>query len=184
MLGDALTILVRIAENAFIVAFLAWIVFSDVSRRNYLRRYVVDRWLRRPFVWLGLNGGWRMFSPDPPLRTIWPHARLTMRDGSEVSWEPEPFASLSVRQKIALKKFHTYYHQVARPGATPRTLRDFVEYLLRTTPRSDQCTTIEVYRIAQPTPVLGTSETDPDVTRSETLLFTFHPNPAADAHQP
>jgi hypothetical protein len=180
-IGDVLPAVIRIAENVFIVAFLGWVFFSDCSRGNPIRRYVVDR-TRPAFVWLGMNSaGWRMFSPDPPLRTIWPRARLTMSDSSELFWEPDSFAAMSPRQKIAQKKFHTYYHQVVRPGVTPRALRDFVEYLLRTTPGSARCTRIEVYRVASPTPAHGTPETSRSATPSATLLFTFHPDPGADA---
>jgi hypothetical protein len=173
---------IRTAETIFIVAFLLWMLFSDVSGRNYIRRFVVDRWLRRPFVWLGLNGGWRMFSPDPPKRAIWPQARLTMRDGSETIWEPEAFDTMPVGQKIAQKKFHTYYHQVVRPGVTPRALRDFTEYLLRSIESSESCVQIRIYRIAQPTPAFGIPATGADVTKSATLLFTFYPHPIANAN--
>ena len=168
-----LQLLGRLAADVFIVVSLLWMWFFDGEKHNPITKYLIPR-LQRPFVWLGLNSNWTMFAPDPPARTIWPAARLTMRNGDVVHWEPVDFEGMSAWNKFRLKKYHKFFHEVARSGAAYQTKRDFVEHLLKRGLHPEPCVTAEIFMVVRPTPAFyGPRVASPTVKK---LVYTFHPN--------
>ena len=167
--------LIQIFTNIFIVSFLFWMIFWDKEAIHPVRRHWIPR-VQLPFVWLGLNATWKMFAPNPPLRTIWPLARLTMRNGDVISWEPASYECLSPWRKVKYKKFHKYYFEVVRPNSGHQIKRDFVEHLLRKELHPESCVKVEVFLVAQASPPFGGSETTPPPPQKQ-LIYTFHPAP-------
>jgi hypothetical protein len=166
----------RTLANMMIVAMLFWMLFWDSEASNPIRRYWIPK-IQKVFIWLGLNAEWRMFSPDPPRRDIWPMAKLTIDNCNVVHWEPTPYGELTVLQKIRFKKLHKYYHEVVRVGSGQQIKRDFVEYLLRKGLHRGPCTKVELYRVVLNTRSFGAPEAELPAAYKQ-LIFTFHPIPS------
>ncbi|AXV83790.1 hypothetical protein [Ralstonia solanacearum] len=175
MIDHALSTLSSIFANAMIVAMLFWIFFWDAERTNPVRRYLVPK-ISRPFIWLGLNAEWTMFTPDPPKRDVWPMAVMTQVDGSTRYWEPRRYEALSILEKLRHKKTLKLYFRVTGAQADNHLKRDFVEYLLRRDPEGQGCAKIDLYSVALDAPPYGRRDgTPPQPTKK--LIFTFHPIP-------
>lgn len=171
-----LKLLIHLALDALIVVLLLWMVFFDGEKHNPITRYLIPK-LQDPFVWLGLNSNWTMFAPDPPARTIWPTARLTMQNQDVVHWEPVEFEGMTAWDKFRLKKYHKFFHEVARSGAAYQTKRDFVEHLLKRRLHPERCVTVEIFMVVRPTPPFhGPRVQGPTVKK---LVYTFHPTEGA-----
>ncbi len=175
MLWPLLDLLHTAFANIMIALTLFWMIFWDSEASSPFGRHFIPK-IRRPFVWLGLTGKWRMFSPNPPRQDVWPMAVLTMADGSVLYWEPKPYADTSILEKIRFKKVLKFYQQVTAQRATNQIKRDFVEYVLRRDRSGKTCTTIEVFRITRDVPPFGSNDPSPQKTCQESI-FVFHPNP-------
>ncbi|MBB6584895.1 hypothetical protein AB6Q13_14595 [Ralstonia solanacearum] len=182
MIDHALSILHSIFANAMTVAMLFWIFFWDTEQTNPIRRYVVPK-IRRPFVWLGLNAEWTMFTPDPPKRDTWPMAVMTQVNGSTRYWEPRRYEDLGVLEKLRHKKTLKLYFCVTGAQANNQLKRDFVEYLLRCDPKGQDCIKIELYSVALDTPPYDQRDGTPAQPYKK-LIFTFHPIPSAPISAP
>jgi hypothetical protein len=175
MLGAAF----RYITDVFIVFLLFWMTFWDSHPINPIKKFWIPK-LQPFFVWLGLHANWAMFSPDPPSRTIWPKVKMTMKNGDVVDWEPAPIETMRLIDKIRLKKFHKFYHEVARPGLEYQTKRDFVEYLLRRQFHTEPCIKVEIYLIFRPgLPFHDQASEQPQPSKQ--LVYTFHPTQQADS---
>lgn len=168
----ATDVALRAVIDVFIVVSVFWMIFWDAGLKNPFRRYWIPK-IQGLFLWLGISGEWRMFSPDPPDRTIWPMAKLTLKNGDVVRWEPTPHGDLSVLERARYKRFHKFFHEVTRPHAGFQLKRDFVEYLLHTRLHEQPCSKVELYLVAQRTPPFHapSSETKP----VKALVYTFYP---------
>lgn len=161
---------VHALTNAFIAVTLFWMIFSDAEIANPVRRHFIPK-LTPIFIWLGLHATWTMFSPDPPMATMWPKVRMTTVDGDTVEWEPTPPARLSVIEKIRYKKFYKYYVDVALPGTAFHTKRDFAEYLLRRLPHGRHVVKVEVFAVFTRTPPLEARPREDTIYKSRVFVF-------------
>lgn len=168
-----LELLVRALTDGFILVTLFWMIFWDSEPCNPIRRYWIPK-VQPFFIWLGLNAEWRMFSPDPPKRAIWPRVRLTMRGGDFVDWETAPWAEIGILDKLCFKKYHKFYHEVARPRVAFHTKRDFVEYLLQRKLHPEPCVKVEIYMCFQAALPFAAQTVEEPKTYQQ-LVYTFHP---------
>lgn len=175
MMSQLFDMLYRLFVSSLIVVSLFWMVFWDCNRRNPFHRHFITK-IKRPFLWLGLTGKWRMFSPDPPRHDVWPVAVLTMADDSVLSWEPKPYAAMSVLEKLRFKKLLKFYYQVLAPRASNQIKRDFVEHVLRRERSGKTCTKIEVLRVSREVVPFGEKNASRRKEGREPI-YVFYPNP-------
>ncbi|MFY0591926.1 hypothetical protein [Roseivirga sp.] len=150
-----------------------WMIFWDSERSNPIRKYFIPR-IQHWFIWLGLTAEWKMFSPDPPLRNIWPLVKFTFSNDEFAIWEPESISKMSVINKIRYKKFHKVYFEVSRAKGATQAKRDFIDYLLTKYSFNDSCIKVEVYTVSQKiNSFYKQSEPEPEIFKQ--LVFTFHP---------
>ncbi|MBB1336002.1 hypothetical protein H5154_21705 [Pseudoalteromonas sp. SR44-5] len=158
--------------NLFIIVILFWFFFWDCERHNAIRRYFIPK-VYRPFAWIGLNVEWTMFTPDPPMRDMWPMVVFTHEDGSKSNWEPIPYNELKIWEKLKYKKVLKFYFQVTANKADKQIKRDFIEYIQRTYKSRVKRTKIELFRIVRDTPPI---EAQSEILEAKKeLIFTFHP---------
>jgi hypothetical protein len=174
MLYEVLAVGFKVLINVFIVSTLFWMIFWDSDVRNPIRTHWIPK-IQRVFMWLGLDAQWRMFSPDPPQRTIWPMAKLTMKNNDVISWEPSPYAKNTVLQNLRYKKFNKYFHEVIRPRSGHHIKRDFVEYLLQKPLHEEPCVKVEVYLVAQPAKRFHRQSAEKTPPIYKQLVYTFYP---------
>jgi len=165
----------RYVVDVFILGMLFWIIFWDAEPRNPIKKFWIPT-IQPAFVWLGLHANWAMFSPDPPNRTIWPMVRMVMKNHDIVNWEPAPIETMAIWEKIRFKKFHKFYHEVARPGIEYQTKRDFVEYLLRRRFHPEPCVKVEIFMVFKAGRPYHERLLEP-LPASKRLVFTFFPAP-------
>ncbi|MEO0736251.1 MAG: hypothetical protein AAFZ35_05535 [Cyanobacteria bacterium J06649_12] len=142
--------LMRVFINLFILSMLFWMIFWDMEPANPIRKYWIPK-IQWVFIWLGLNSQWQMFAPDPPRRTIWPLAKITLKNMEIVYWEPKPYAQMGGFEKIRLKKFHNHFHEMVRPQSGEQLKQDFVDYLLHKKNLKGSYIKVELYLTIQPT---------------------------------
>ncbi|MEI6409154.1 MAG: hypothetical protein WCR52_07220 [Bacteroidota bacterium] len=174
-------VLSRIAINVFICIMLFWMIFWDAERENPIRKFWAQK-LYPIFAWLGLTSEWKMFAPDPPLRTIWPKVKMTLMDGNYYVWEPTYIGTLSVFEKMKYKKYHKVYFELASPKHYMHTKRDFIDYLLFKYKFDSPCVKVEVYMVAENVPPFKAKPKDPLVENEvedpkiyQQLIYTYHP---------
>lgn len=97
-----------------------------------------------------------------------------MTNADVVDWEPAPIETLSVWEKIRFKKFHKFYHEVARAGTAYQTKRDFVEYLLKRRFHTAQCVKVEIFMIFRPGRPFH-QQSPAEVNTYKQLVYTFYP---------
>ena len=99
---------------------------------------------------------------------------MFLRNSDFVDWEPTPIDQMTIWDKIRFKKFHKFYHEVARPGTAYQTKRDFIEYLLRRLTDSEPCVKVEIYLIFRPGHPFEAQSPEPPKTYKR-LVFTLYP---------
>lgn len=141
-------ILLKILINSFIFLMLFWMVFWDKEKNNPIRKYWIPK-VKSIFIYLGLTAQWKMFSPNPPSRNIWPNAKIHLNNGEFVLWEPTKIQDMNILDKLKYKKFHKFYFEVARPKKSYNVKRDFVEFLLNKYSFQEEYKKVEVFMICQ-----------------------------------
>ena len=165
--------LLNLMINVFIISMLFWMIFWDLEQSNPIKKYWIPK-VQKLFFWWGLHAQWQMFAPDPPRRTIWPMAKITLKNMETIYWEPKPYDKMNGFEKMRLKKFHNYFHDMVRPQSGDQLKQDFAKYLLHKKKLQETCVKVEVYLVAQPTqPFHAQSLEKPTIDKQ--LVYTFDP---------
>jgi hypothetical protein len=166
--------ILRILINGFIGISLFWMFFWDSEPVNPIKKYWIPK-IQFVYIWLGLTAEWKMFSPDPPLRNLWPRVKITLANNEVITWESTPTSDMNVIDKLRYKKFHKFYFEVAKPKAAYHTKRDFIEYLMNKYSFPDKCTKVEIYVVCQQVnPFENQSELPQPIQQQ--LIYTFYPD--------
>lgn len=147
--------------------------FWDSEHTNPIKRY----WLAKMqfiFVWLGITGQWKMFSPNPSRQNSWLRVRFILLDGEIIVWEPVPVFNMSVTDKIKYKKFIKLYSEIVKIKVSGNIKRDFIEYLMRKKNIVLKCRKAEIYAISQEIPPPHARTETPLPVRLQ-LIYTFFP---------
>lgn len=165
-------LLIRISTNIFIVFILFFMIFWDRENTSPIKKYWMPK-IQPVLLWLGLTHTWKMFAPDPPTYNVWPKIKIYLNDGNFFIWEPTRYAELNAIEKLRYKKFHKFYHEIARAKTAHYSKIDFINYLIHKHSLQDRCTKLEVYRVSVAIPQFGNA-TGPEPAIKQQLIYTHN----------